>query len=165
MRFLPFENLVFESILSVKELEDRINLSIEPKKTFRVPFKNTKPYEGYLFGDTLVINRIINYGNSFLPKIKGEILKANGKTRIKVKMRMHIFVYAFMTFYCCGAGFGFIGMLISSIKENKFESDIFIPLGLLIFGYLLTMFGFKIESEKSKKDLEKMFKSKILFTV
>ena len=75
---------------------------------------------------------------------------------------MHIFVYIFMTIWCGGVGLGFIAILISSINENKFEPAIFIPFGMLIFGYLLTTGGFKYESSKSKMDLEKILNSKII---
>ena len=164
MSFLPYENLIFESNLTTEDLQDRINQNIESKKMLRIGFKNknTKPYEGYLNGNSFEINRIIGYRNSFLPQIKGVITETNGVSRINVKMRLHILVYIFMTIWCGGIGFALIGMLISCINNNKFEPAIFFPFGMLIFGYLLTTGGFKFESNKSKKDLEKMLSSKIV---
>ncbi len=163
MSFLPWENLIYKTDLTETELRERINQNIEPKKTLRFGFKNknTKPYEGYLNGNNFEINRIINYRNSFLPQIKGEITQANGVTRINVKMRMHIFVYIFLSIWCGGVGLVFVNFLISAIKSNNFEPSIFIPLGMLIFFYLMTTGGFKFESSKSKKDLEKILNSKI----
>lgn len=163
MRFLPFENIIYESDLTESELRDRIKQYIEPKKFFRIGLKNknTKPYEGYLKGNHFEINRIINYRNSFLPQIEGVITRVNGVTRINVIMRMYFFLYIFVILMYGGIGLGFMVILISSINNNKFEPAIFIPLGMLIFLYLLTMGGFKSESSISKKDLEKILNSRI----
>lgn len=163
MSFLPYENIIYESNLTESDLRDRISQNIESKKSFRVGFgnKNTKPYEGYINGNIFEINRIVSYRNSFLPQIKGVISQANGATRINVKMRMHIFIYIFLTIWCGGVGLAFIAMLISSINNNNFEPAIFIPFGMLIFAYLLTTGGFKFESSISKKDLEKILNSRI----
>jgi len=162
MSFLPYENLIYESNLTESDLRNRINQNIEPKKIFRIGFKNKNTkYEGCLNGNNFEINRIISYRNSFLPKIKGVIIQANGVTRINVKMRMHIFVYIFLTIWCCGVVLAFIAITISSINNKNFEASIFIPLGMLIFAYLLTTGGFKFESSKSKKDLEKILNSRI----
>jgi hypothetical protein len=37
-----------------------------------------------------------------------------------------------------------------------------IPFKMLIFAYVLTMCGFKYESNKSKKDLQTMFEAEII---
>jgi len=89
------------------------------------------------------------------------ITRVNGVTRINVIMRMYFFLYIFVILMYGGIGLGFMVILISSINNNKFEPAIFIPLGMLIFLYLLTMGGFKSESSISKKDLEKILNSRI----
>ncbi len=163
MSFLPYENLVYTSDLTENELKERINQNIEPVKTFRLGFKgkNKKPYEGFLNGNNFNINRITDYRNSFLPQINGEISQANGVTQINIKMRLHILVYIFLTIWCGGIGLVFVALLISSIKKSNFEPTIFIPFCMLIFAYVLTTGGFKFESSKSKKDLEKILNSRI----
>lgn len=75
-------------------------------------------------------------------------------------MRMHIFVYIFLTIWCVGVVIGLIAILISLFNKGKFNSVIFVPLGMLLFAYLLITIGFKSESSRSIKDLEKIFNDK-----
>jgi hypothetical protein len=165
IKYLPFENITYRTKLDSEEIIKRINDSIEAKKTFRIlgifGNSNHKPYEGNINGNSFNISRIIGYRNSFLPRIKGEIEKGYGSTSINVKMKLHPFVLAFMCVWCGGVGLGFIAFLNSSIEKETFEPTIFIPFGMLIFGYGLTTVGFKYESIKSKKYLAKLFDAEI----
>lgn len=164
MRFFPLEYLIYESELSESVIKNNISHNIEPKKTFRIGLKNnqSKPYEGYLKENTFKIKRIINNKNSFRPIIIGEISQICGSTQIKVKMRMYIIAYIFMTIWFGGVGFGLITLLKSCIDENKFEPAIFVPLGMLLAGYLMMIVSFKFESRKSKNDLEEILNSKLI---
>ena len=163
MTFLPYEDLVYKSNLPESELRLRISQNIEKKKTYRIGYltKHTKPYEGYLHGNNFEINRIINYRNSFLPQVKGKIIESNEGTLIYVKMRMHILVYIFLVIWCTGVGYAFISILTVSIIAHKFEPVVFIPLGMLILGFILPTGAFKFESNRTKKDLEKILISEI----
>lgn len=94
-KYLPFENYVMTSKLSVEEVKRRLADNIEPKKSLRLSVFNrgtNKPYEGEILGDTFTISRIINYRNSFLPVITGHISTFLGTTQINVKMRPMTFV-------------------------------------------------------------------------
>ena len=159
MNFLPIENITFKTSLRQEEVVSRLRENTEPEKTLRFGFfnkKETKRYEGIISEKYFSIKRIIEYGNSFLPIIKGTIQKDIQGTRVKVKMRLKTFVSVFIGIWCVGVGIGFISILISSINKNEFESVIFLPLGMFVFVYLLTLGGFKAESTKSIKDLEKI---------
>ena len=160
MKFLPIENLSYQTNLSVDEVMSRLSKYIEPKKAFRFGLFGkaaTKPYEGQIIGHSFEINRIINYRNSFLPQITGVIEGNTTGTTIKVKMRMHIFVIAFICFWLFGVGIAGFAFLYQGISDSSYSLFTFIPLGMLLFLYALMMFGFKLESSRSKKDLQNLF--------
>jgi|GEM_PF-3448503 len=46
-------------------------------------------------------------------------------------------------------------------NDQNFEPVILIPLGMLVFGYVLVTGGFKYESVKSKKYLAQLFEAEI----
>jgi len=159
MNFLPIKNITFKTSLSQEEVVSRLRENTEPEKNLRFGFfskKKTKRYEGIIAEKYFLIKRIIEYGNSFLPIIKGTIQKDIHGTKVKIKMRLKTFVSVFMGIWCVGVGIGFISILISSINKNGFEPVIFLPLGMFLFAYLLTLGGFKAESAKSIKDLEEI---------
>jgi hypothetical protein len=160
MTILPFEKLIIRSTMSEEEVLRRINSLLEPKKKFQVGVFGPVSYGGYLgeLNDKKFnLRRNISYKNSFLPEIIGTVERVNGDTVVKVVMRPHIFIIIFLFFWCFAVGFGFITSLSHSNDANKVFSTILIPIGLIIFAYLLTMAGFKFESNKTKKDFNKLF--------
>ena len=159
MNFLPIENITYHTSLTQEEVVHRLKENTELEKNLRFRLfsnKETKCYEGYISEKYFSIKRIIGYGNSFLPRIKGSIQKDIQGTKIEVKMRLQDFVAVFLGIWCFGVGTGFIAILISSINKSEFEPVMFIPLGMFLFAYLLTLGGFKSESSKSIKDIEKI---------
>lgn len=165
MNFLPKENIVYKTKLKEEEILKRLSDLIEPEKTFRFNvFSNNslKSYEGQIKGNTFQIKRIINYRNSFLPRVTGLIEKDFDGLTIKVKMRLSIFVIIFLCFWCGAVGLGFLFALKQGAPESQFNPVKLIPLGMLTFVYLMTMLGFKFESNKAKKDLQAAFKANII---
>ena len=166
MKYLPFENITYKTKLDSDEILKRLDEIIEPKKIFRMTgiFKssNHKPYQGNVNGNSFDITRIINYNNSFLPRITGNVERDLGNTKINVKMRLHPFVLVFMFIWCGGIGFGFLTLLNSNIENEKFEPGILLPLVMLLLGYGMTTGGFKYESSKTKKYLGELFEAKIM---
>lgn len=166
MKYLPYENITYKSMVDSKEILNRIGEIIEPKKTFRMSGvsgnNDHKPYEGYIKGNSFNITRIIEYQNSFLPRIKGNIENSFGTTKINVQMRLHPFVLVFTLLWCSAAGLGFLAVLSSSIVKGIFEPTMFMPLVMLLFGYGLATGGFKYESKKSKQYLAQLFDAEIM---
>lgn len=165
MKFLPIENITYKTKLKEAEIFGRLSDLIEPEKTFRLGFFSsgpTKPYEGRINGSTFDIRRIISYRNSFLPRINGIIEKDYDGINIKVKMRLHIVVIIFLCFWCGGVGLACIAVLTQFFGQSDFNPATLIPFGMLLFVYVLTMAAFKYESNKSKKDLQRIFEAEII---
>ena len=166
MKFLPFENYVLTTKLSLDEVYNRLAANVEPKKAYRFTlFTGTpaKAYEGEISKYAFRISRIINHRNSFLPIISGEILTLPGQTQINIKMKLSLFVLIFVGFWL-----GIVGLLSLFIIVGKFSQSTqtsadgfslqsLIPLGMFDFVSLLTLISFKIESRKSRKFLKTLF--------
>lgn len=165
MKFLPTENITYKTRLKEDEIIRRLSDCIEPEKTFRFGIfssGSTKSYEGQIHGLTFSIKRIIGYRNSFLPRINGVIERDFDGLTIKVKMRLHIFVIVFLCIWCGGVGLGCIAIFTQALNSFEINPVTLIPFGMPIFAYLLTMGGFKFESNKSKKDLQTIFEAEII---
>jgi len=112
MKYLPFENITYNTLLNPDEILKRLSEIIEPKKTIRMKgmFGNNdhKPYEGRIIKNTFSINRIIAYRNSFIPTIKGIIKKDTNGTKVTVKMRLHEVAMVFMFIWFGGVGIAFL---------------------------------------------------------
>ncbi|WP_290698807.1 hypothetical protein [Lacinutrix sp.] len=165
MKYLPFENITYKTKLESEEILKRVAGIIEPKKNFRISGlfggNNNKPYEGSIGLNSFKINKIIGHQNSFLPRIKGKIVKDFNGTQVNVKMKLSIFVIAFMCVWFGGVIVGCFVGLSSFLDSTSFEPMALIPFGMLIFGYALVTVGFKYESVKSKKYFAELFEARI----
>jgi hypothetical protein len=165
MKYLPAEDITFQSKLKEAALLQLLSDSIEPERAFRFGLfqrRETKPYQGKVVGNSFNISRIISYRNSFLPRISGSIETTDNGSLIKVKMRLHIAVVVFLCIWCTGVGFGCIAFLSQFFDRTDFDPMALIPLGMLLLVYVLTLGAFKYESIQSKKYLQNLFEAVII---
>ena len=162
-QYLPIENIIYKTKLSKEQTIQKLADNIEAEKSFGFGAHNytySKPYIGQIFGNTFEIKRAINYRNSFLPQIKGEVYSEFDGTKIKVKMKPHSFVLVFMTIWFGGVFIGCVATTFALFTQN-FSPFFLIPFGMLIFGIVLLLGAFKTESKKSKKDLVQILEAEI----
>lgn len=167
-KLLPIENFVLSTKLSPEEVRKKIAENIEPIRPAVFSFspqRFIKPYQGYLTGNYFSISRVINYRNSFLPQIKGEIFKTGQQTEIRVNMKLHVFVVVLLSVWlgivgidCLITTLGIAGY-IASEQTQTFPPLFLIPYGMFLFGCALTYFAFKPEAAKSKKFLTDLFEA------
>ncbi len=171
-KYLPIEDYIITSKLSVEEVKSRLADNIEPKKGLRLPISKRdsyKPYEGQITGESFTISRIINYRNSFLPVITGQLSTFLGKTEIKVKMKPVTLVIVFMSIWLGTVGFACVGIILvglfqfKQLLQNGFSPMLLVPFGMFLFGWLLTTLSFKSESKKSKEFLNQIFEAEVSF--
>lgn len=156
MKIFPYERLKITTKLSPDEAINRLVNVIELQPYLRWFATDHKPYEGKVEGHQFQISRVINYRNSFLPMIHGEVLPEMRGSSIRITMRSHGLVIVFMIFWLGAVGFFFLAMLstfISAAMQGTIgnPSVLLAPAGMFAFGYLLMLGGFKFESIKSKK--------------
>ena len=99
MKYLPFENITYRSSLSEEEILERLEEVLEPpqKGILKGIWENKhKPYRGTISGHSFSIEKVIDYRNTFLPRIKGTFSKRFNSTMITVKMRMHPLALVFI---------------------------------------------------------------------
>jgi len=134
---------------------------IQPKRKIRwygyEESTDQRPFEGTIIEESFQIQRIIEYRNSFLPKIIGSIHKESNGAIIKIKMRPHIFVLVFCALWFIGASIGCIAALTINNQNEDFQLTTFMPFAMVLFFYLLVMGGFKYESKKTKIFFSQMF--------
>ena len=148
--------------LSVTELTFAIKNTLEPKKYLRFINTTSYKYEGELKNNKFKINRIIGYQNSYRPVITGEFIDKIEYREIHIKMLLNQFVVVFLIIWILFVFQFFVIMIQEFIKKGIFDISTLIPLGMILFAYLLTMGGFKPESIKSKNDFIKMFKAELV---
>ena len=162
-KYLPVENLSYVTLLTKDEVLEALSKNIEPRKSITLLKKPsyTKKYVGLLAENHFDISRAITYQNSFLPNIKGEISSTISGTRIKVTMKPHILVLTFSTLWIGGV---FIACLFVTYQmiTNGFEPGLLIVYFMLIAGFTMLYFGFKLESKRSINDLKEILQAKIV---
>ena len=154
-KILPFERLIYTSTLQSEELIQHLKNEI-----------NGNAYTGKIYQNKFEIKRNINYRNSFLPVIKGEVTGGINGAKVIVKMDLIIFVKIFMCIWLGGVSIAFFAALYTLIYNNESGEIpvgvIFIPLFMLVVGITLVVACFKYESRKSILDLEKILNAKII---
>jgi hypothetical protein len=158
-KILPIENIHYLSTLNKEELITLLKKEIDSNN---LSTKNHENYIGKIFANKFELKKVINYKNSFLPVINGEIVDGLNGAKIHVKMKLIGFVKVFIIFWLSMAFIAFITSLVTFLCNDISITIILIPLIMLIFGIALTSIGFKSESKKSIKDLEEILKAKII---
>lgn len=114
-------------------------------ESFRMPWSPgdpaSPPFIGTVRDESFRIRRDIRRRNSFLPLIWGRILATPLGTRVNVIMFIHPMVAIFIAFW-----FGMVGKFI--LADN---SPLLVPLGMLLFGVVLTAWGFFPEAIKARR--------------
>jgi len=174
MTFLPFENITYKTKLGEDEVLRRLHDLTVPtdKLRFQLSGQNaSKPYSGDINGGQFTIKRIIKYVNSWLPVIHGTVTRDTGGTIINVKMKLSTWVtvlsFIWIAFMSVGS---FLSLTPGTFYQFYTDFDYsygkhlekfahWLPVGLIMFWYIMTMGAFKYESRKSKKDLQNIFVS------
>jgi YD repeat-containing protein len=110
--------------------------------SWRGPQQFGFPFVGTVGGRSFLIRRAIQYRNSFLPQIRGKIVATPTGSRTNVFMFMHPFSLIFMLVW-----FGFL-ISIESRLLNANIAQSYVPIGLIVFGLVLSLGGFFFEALK-----------------
>ena len=170
--FLPIENYTIRTKLSGDEIIGKLkaityNSGRQSKSTWfglgtAFVQKSGNRYEGIIESNSFKINRVISYRNSFLPVIKGSVSSFADQQEIKISMRLNLFVKLFMSVWfliTCSVSAFFLYQFLNDTDPARSLEGKLVPFIMVGAGYLGMMLGFKLESTRSKKELDQLFEA------
>ncbi|AFZ18948.1 WD40 repeat domain-containing protein [Allocoleopsis franciscana] len=100
MQLLPYDTFTIHTRKPLEDVIEQLDAQIEAPKPIRWSFsRNHALYEGTINSSGFKINRIIHYRNSFIPNIQGRFEPSSDGTLIRVTLKLHPFVTAFLVFW------------------------------------------------------------------
>lgn len=159
MKFIPFEKITYTSRLPIAEIKERLENEIQPKANFSFGQKSiatSKKFGGTVNGNVFQIQRIISYRNSFLPKIDITLAQYLSGSKATITFRLLPFVAIFIGFWLAIVAFAGIALAFFSNNNEDIAFAKFIPVLMIVFGYVMTILAFNYELNKAKEELEKI---------
>ena len=162
MAFIPYERITYNTKLNFEQIVKKINNAIEPKNNFKLfGSKSKKPFAGKLYNNIFKLSREISFTNLFTPVIYGAIIEEKGKITVRIKMTLHFIVKVVMAIWLSYVAY----ILFTSIREliisSVLNDNLFRSLGVVVIGYVIMTWAFKMESGKVKESLEELFEAEI----
>jgi hypothetical protein len=157
VKWLPHHRFEIDSPLKADAAMAAMAAHTEPENWFRFTWPssaNNTRFEGSVTTDGFHVRRVAGYRNSFLPVIDGEIHAAGRGSRIQVRMRMFVFVYAFLAFW--------IAALLAGAASFQSAPGFFFALLMLVFVYGMTLGGFWYEANRQERTLREIFQAATL---
>ena len=147
---MPFYSFHLSVPAQPDVVAERIRRVVSPAPTFwgalgtswKRPRPSGSPFLGTVENLSFKIRRNIQYRNSFLPLIRGKIIPTPTGSRLDVFMYMHPFSLIFMLIW-----FGFLVNIESRVVDTNIARS-FIPLGMIVFGLVMSLGGFFFEAMK-----------------
>jgi hypothetical protein len=155
MLYLPYEKYQIESTLSLDSIEGKLNQNVETNiSAISYRYLGIKPFRGHIGKNYFKVWRIIKYRNSFLPVITGKLCPTETGSKIEVFLRLNYSVMIFWALWMLAAICFLIMFIFILAGVEKLFS--LVPLFMIVFGYLLCMIPFNIESSKAKEILKEI---------
>jgi hypothetical protein len=117
---LPWRNFVIGTSwspdIAIVEIQKRVGV-----RGFLDMGGGSEPFAGRLVnGNEFHFSRRISYRNSFLPVISATVEPSHREgARIRVTMRMNLFVMVFMTIWMTGATFGGVTVFVAALASGQ----------------------------------------------
>ena len=155
MQLLPDATFTIQTQEPLSAVIEKLDAQIEAPRAFRWDFsRNHAPYEGTISSSGFEIRRIIHYRNSFLPNIRGRFESSAEGTLIRVTVKLHPFVIAFLLFwysvwYSISIPFFLFGALSGNV--DVFTAFQFVGLPILLLFVFWCSFWY--EANRSRREL------------
>ncbi|WP_420632349.1 hypothetical protein [Candidatus Leptofilum sp.] len=149
--FLPYEKFEIKTRLGAVAVRQKLMEIVEPRKVRWGWSRNHLPFEGEVEIKTFRISRVINYRNSFLPILDGEIYNDLDATKLVITAHLHLLVMIFWP----TMGFG---LMVAMFITNEFwQLWQFVLLAVGVLGAPTLIFHWELN--KAKRLLEEQFKT------
>lgn len=157
MTLFPREHMVLTTQLIPSEVAEVLRRNtVETLSLFRV---SDKTFSGQVDASRFSVRRVLRDShNSFVPQMAGVIIAENSGSKINVRLTLMPTVRLFMTLW-----FGFLFVVgpvcvvlgVAQIVSGDTEGAMMIgvPIGMLVFGMLVTHGAFRFEVPRSRKCL------------
>jgi hypothetical protein len=154
---MPFYRFALETVAPPEVVAERLRTIVreEPRASdysfrnlWKARDKSGPPFVGSVHGVAFQLRRDISGRNSFLPRIRGQIIPMANATRVNVIMFMHPFTVVFMLFWLAGVGYGTWDAFAHPRFPGAFDQ--YILLGMFAFGVALSAGGFFPEVTRAK---------------
>lgn len=168
MNMLLTEQFTLSTALTPQEILARLNHYVYKRDNFFTSSGTKTPYqtyEGWYNEEDFKIKRIINYRNSFLPVITGNIVQNGSRSAIAVKMAPNllgkislplIFILPIMIFW----GISKTGSSsFAHMPLGKYFPLLMIPLFIIVIGSVTYY-----EIRKAKRDLINYFDAELVYS-
>ncbi len=165
LRFLPFENMLIRTDLSVEELRRRLSEQVGEPRGLKILAGRPQPYLGRFEKDRFCVWRDFSYRNSFKPIIRGKLMDVGSGSYVHLVIRPRIAVLIFMLVWFGGVAWAEVSIMVEAVSHGTGLVELIansgpfllIPLAFALFGYLLMMGGFKWEARKTVKFFSDLF--------
>jgi hypothetical protein len=155
VRALPYIRLTFTTTCTPEDARDRVAAMIATRRFYlKAP---PEPFRGSVDGSHFKVMRVLGmfWRNSFQPVIVGDVVQgATGDAEVRIRMRLHLAVAAFMAFWFGGLVLGTGVFLRTTTLQRPDE-----PLGvgfaaivgmMAVFAYGLMSIGFWTEVKRAR---------------
>jgi hypothetical protein len=152
---IPFRRFTIESPLSLATAHERLAAATLPKRWLRLGGAE-RPFEGRVDEGSFYIRRIIGYGNSFRPDIRGTLVPAGNGTTVEGSMTLPLFTRVFSIIWFGATLVACFGVLFA-VATGARDPALIIPFGMLAAAGLTLIGGFVFEVRKSLRELSRVF--------
>lgn len=158
-KYIPYEKLTISSAYRAEEVLARIAQNTEMEMTFkkrflgRIKMRSNNTYEGTVSDKGFEISRVIFYRNSFLPLIIGDVRDQPFGSEIDLTLRMNWVVIIFAMIWMGFVTLACLAVLVYILFTGEFDRILLMPFGMWLFGFVLFLGGFKLESIRSRNHL------------
>jgi hypothetical protein len=153
--FLPWRDLVIETSWPPNAAALEIRKRIGQRRFFG---GGDTPFVGKAIGEReFRFQRTISYRNSFLPMVHAVVEPSrDGGARVRIRMRLHLFVMAFMMVWMTGATLGGGAVGLVSLAHGQLRGGL-IALAFPTFGVALVTIPFAMEARIAERLLRELF--------
>ncbi|MBI1215717.1 MAG: hypothetical protein GC185_07860 [Alphaproteobacteria bacterium] len=179
----PSRRFIMSSELYPAQAEEALRARLQPKRDWKsmIMRPGGGGFTGTLSNGHFRFYRDINYQNSFLPVVEGEIRGGEGPpSRIHVRMGTNLGVRVFLSFWLFFVGLAGAGVLAAYVDPSFVQKmgsrmgsgaahhagppplpAVIVPLVMLVFGLALPQIGFRGEARRATEFLKEVFGAQI----